>query len=100
MFGLIPKNEKFFVLFKEMAANITQGAKLFKEMLDTFDDPVMSQKKIKEIEHRGDSQTHEIVKKFKDLDGQSLYGIGHLSIIPFWFWQPMTEPKIFLGRYV
>ena len=81
MFGLIPKNEKFFVLFKEMTANITQGAKLFKEMLDTFDDPVMSQKKIKEIEHKGDSQTHEIVKKLNKsfvtpLDREDIYALS------------------------
>jgi predicted phosphate transport protein (TIGR00153 family) len=81
MFGLIPKNDKFFVLFKEMAANITRGATLFKEMLDSFDDPVASQKKIKEIEHKGDSQTHEIVKKLNKsfvtpLDREDIYALS------------------------
>jgi uncharacterized protein len=63
MFGLIPKEEKFFILFKELACNIVEGAQLFKEMLDDFSDPVASQKKIKQVEHIGDILTHDIVKK-------------------------------------
>jgi predicted phosphate transport protein (TIGR00153 family) len=63
MFGLIPKEEKFFQMFREMGSNIIVGAKLLKNMLDSYDDPVASAKQIKEIEHRGDTQTHEIIKK-------------------------------------
>ena len=44
MFGLIPKEEKFFAMFKEMSLNIVEGAELLKEMLDHFDDPVGSQR--------------------------------------------------------
>jgi uncharacterized protein len=81
MFGLIPKNEKFFDLFRDMAANITQGANLFKEMLDDFSDPVTSQKKIKEIEHKGDSLTHDIVRKLNKsfvtpLDREDIYALS------------------------
>ena len=36
MFGLIPKEEKFFLLFKEMTTNIIEGANLLKDMLDNF----------------------------------------------------------------
>jgi len=63
MFGLIPKEEKFFILFKDLARNIVEGARLFKDMLDDFSDPVASQKQIKQIEHNGDILTHDIRQK-------------------------------------
>jgi predicted phosphate transport protein (TIGR00153 family) len=81
MFGLIPKDEKFFVLFREMTANIIEGAKLLKEMLDNYVDPPGSQKKIKEIEHKVDSLTHDIVKKLNKsfvtpLDREDIYALA------------------------
>ena len=62
MFGLIPKEEKFFQMFKEMTANTIKGAELLKEMVDDFDDPAGSQRRIKDAEHKGDSLTHGIIK--------------------------------------
>ena len=81
MFGLIPKDEKFFQMFREMAANIVEGAQLLKEMLDNFSDPVTSQRKIKEVEHKGDSQTHEIIKKLNKsfitpFDREDIYALS------------------------
>ena len=63
MFGLMPKDDKFFILFKQMTENITEGARLLKEMLDNFEDPAESQRKIKDVEHKGDSITHDIIQK-------------------------------------
>ena len=63
MFGLIPKEEKFFQMFQEMGGIIVEGAKELKDMLDHYTDPPASQKRIKDIEHRGDTQTHDIIKK-------------------------------------
>ncbi|HBY56206.1 MAG TPA: DUF47 domain-containing protein, partial [Coxiellaceae bacterium] len=62
MFGLIPKEEKFFPMFHEMTKNIVAGSIVLKEMLDNFSDPLASQHAIKEIEHKGDLQTHEIIR--------------------------------------
>jgi predicted phosphate transport protein (TIGR00153 family) len=62
MFGLIPKEEKFFPMYHEMTKNIVAGAVAVKEMLDNFTDPLASQQAIKDIEHKGDLQTHEIIK--------------------------------------
>jgi uncharacterized protein len=62
MFGLIPKEEKFFVLFKDMTVTIIEGAILLKDMMDNFEDPSESQKKIKDVEHKCDQVTHDIVK--------------------------------------
>lgn len=81
MFGLIPKEEKFFAMFKEMAANIIEGARLLKDMLDNYDDPQGSQRKIKEIEHKGDAITHEIIQKLNKsfvtpLDREDIYALS------------------------
>lgn len=62
MFGLIPKEEKFFVMFKEMTKNIIEGAKLLKQLTDDFSNPLEIYHQIKDLEHRGDGQTHEIIK--------------------------------------
>lgn len=81
MFGLIPKEEKFFQLFKDMTTNIIEGARLLKDMLDNFEHPVESQRKIKEIEHKGDSITHEIIQKLNKtfitpLDREDIYSLA------------------------
>src|SRR5512138_1649861 len=81
MFGLIPKDEKFFELFKEMAHNIIVGAELLKQMLDDFEDPVGSQRRIKEQEHKCDNLTHEIIKKLNKsfvtpFDREDIYALA------------------------
>ncbi len=81
MFGLIPKEEKFFLLFQEMTKNIIEGAKLLKDMLDNFENPSESQRKIKDVEHKGDSITHEIIQKLNKtfvtpLDREDIYSLA------------------------
>ena len=63
MFGLIPKDEKFFEMFRDMGAVIMEGAEALNRMMNDFSAPGQSQKLIKDIEHKGDSQTHEIIRK-------------------------------------
>jgi predicted phosphate transport protein (TIGR00153 family) len=81
MFGLIPKEEKFFKLFKDMTENIIEGAKLLKDMLDNFDNPNESQRKIKDVEHKGDSITHDIIQMLNKtfvtpLDREDIYALS------------------------
>jgi predicted phosphate transport protein (TIGR00153 family) len=81
MFGLIPKDEKFFAMFKEMTTRIIEGAELLKDMLDNFEDPATSQRQIKDIEHKGDSQTHDIIKKLNKsfvtpFDREDIYALS------------------------
>jgi predicted phosphate transport protein (TIGR00153 family) len=59
-FRLIPRDERFFDLFVEDAANVLDGARQLETMLRTFDTPDKSAKKIREIEHRGDDISHNI----------------------------------------
>ncbi len=81
MFGLIPKNEKFFTMFKDMTVIINEGAQLLKNMLDSYEDPMGSQRKIKDVEHKGDVQTHEIVKSLNKsfvtpFDREDIYALS------------------------
>jgi len=81
MFGLIPKDEKFFVLFKEMTTTIIEGAQLLKEMMDSFESPQLSKKKIKDVEHKADQLTHDIIKKLNKsfvtpLDREDIYALA------------------------
>lgn len=81
MFGLMPKDEKFFEMFAEMSKIILEGAELLREMLENFDEAKLIQKKIKDVEHKGDSKTHEIIKKLNQsfitpFDREDIYSLA------------------------
>jgi predicted phosphate transport protein (TIGR00153 family) len=63
MFGLLPREEAFFDLFKQAAHNMIEGSRLLKDMMEDFRDPVQKAKRIKEVEHVGDGLTHDIVRR-------------------------------------
>ena len=63
MVRLIPRDVKFFRMFAEMAGNLGDGARLLKELLDDFQNVDARVQKLKEIEHRGDDLTHDILTK-------------------------------------
>jgi hypothetical protein len=77
---LIPREEKFFDLFEELAEKIEEGGKLFKEMLENYSvsDPKFS--KLKEIEHEADIITHRTYEKMHKtfltpLDREDIYAL-------------------------
>jgi predicted phosphate transport protein (TIGR00153 family) len=81
MFGLIPKDEKYFAMFKEMTVTIIEGANLLKDMMDHFENPAASQKKIKDVEHKCDQLTHDIIKKLNKsfitpFDREDIYALS------------------------
>ncbi|ADR19038.1 DUF47 domain-containing protein [Calditerrivibrio nitroreducens] len=81
MFGLIPKEEKFFILFQEMTKLLIEGATLLKELTDNFDKIESYQKKIKDVEHEGDKKTHEIIQKLNKtfitpIDREDIYDLA------------------------
>ena len=63
IFGLIPKEEAFFELFKKAAHNMIEGSRLLKDMMDNFRDPAGKAKQIKDVEHVGDGITHDIAMR-------------------------------------
>jgi hypothetical protein len=62
MFKFVPHKEKFFDLFKESAQNALAGARALKDMLDRYENPQESWKKIKDFEHEGDRTTHRTIR--------------------------------------
>ena len=56
----IPREEKFFDLFEKAARNIVKAALGLKEMLDNWENVGIKVAEITELEHEGDSITHQI----------------------------------------
>ncbi len=63
MVRLIPKETKFFEMFAEMSGNLIEGARLMEQILADFKDVEARVQKLKDIEHRGDDMTHQILVK-------------------------------------
>jgi len=63
MVRLIPRDTRFFDLFAEMAGNLGEASRLLKQTLDDFHDVDERVRQLKEIEHRGDEMTHNILTK-------------------------------------
>jgi predicted phosphate transport protein (TIGR00153 family) len=63
MFGLIPKEEAFFELFKQAAHNMIEGSRLLKDLMENCRDAVGQAQRIKEVEHVGDGITHDIARR-------------------------------------
>ncbi len=60
-FNLAPREEKFFNLFEESANNLVDIAHALKDMVEIWDYVEERAKTISDIEHKGDSITHEII---------------------------------------
>lgn len=60
IFGLLPKEEAFFDLFKQAAHNVIEGSRLLKELMGDYTNVQQKIERIKEVEHIGDGITHDI----------------------------------------
>ena len=60
-FNFMPKEQKFFDLFEQSAKNISAAAKVLKEMIDTWQFIDSRVAEITEMEHTGDTITHQIM---------------------------------------
>ncbi len=60
-FPFIPKEEKFFDLFEESARNVVKAASGLKELVDTWTNIEGKVSEITELEHYGDTITHQIM---------------------------------------
>ncbi|MDA8122726.1 MAG: DUF47 family protein [Deltaproteobacteria bacterium] len=63
MFRILPRDQEFFLMFEKAAQNILDGAERLKDLLDNFDNLKERARAIEEIEHKGDTITHDIVRK-------------------------------------
>jgi predicted phosphate transport protein (TIGR00153 family) len=60
-FPLMPRENKFYDLFEQSAKNITKSAQALKEMLDSWQFIDSRIAEITELEHEGDSITHQVI---------------------------------------
>ena len=60
-FSFVPREEKFFDLFVDSARNMVKAARGLKDMLDNWENIGVKAAEITELEHEGDSITHQIV---------------------------------------
>jgi uncharacterized protein len=59
--SILPREGRFFVLFDESARNATEVAKRLKELLYNWENVEQQVQAIRELEHKGDAVTHEII---------------------------------------
>jgi predicted phosphate transport protein (TIGR00153 family) len=57
----MPREERFFGLFEESAKNMVKAAQKLKTMVHTWEDVGVKVGEITEIEHEGDTITHQII---------------------------------------
>jgi predicted phosphate transport protein (TIGR00153 family) len=57
---LIPREERFFDLFAEDAANVLGAARMLEAMLRSYDDIPRRNAELRDAEHRGDEISHDI----------------------------------------
>ena len=60
-FSFIPREEKFFDLFEEGARNMVKVSRVLKELVDTWEYIDGKVAEITELEHQGDTITHQIM---------------------------------------
>jgi len=64
-FRFIPRDERFFDLFVEDAANVLGAARLFEAMLRAYDAPAERARELRDAERRGDEISHEIGRRLE-----------------------------------
>lgn len=60
---VLPREETFFQRFNELATNVDTGAKALVQMLENYTQPAIDADKIKDLEHKGDTLTHELMRR-------------------------------------
>lgn len=76
----IPREEKFFDLFEELAVKIEEGAKFFLEMASSYEYSGTNIARLKQIEHEADIITHTTYAKMHKtfltpLDREDIYDL-------------------------
>lgn len=78
---LFPKDQKFFDLFREDAANLREGARALQDLVDHYEDVEGKYQRLKAIEHQGDNLTHELFARLRDtfvtpLEREDIHGLS------------------------
>ena len=80
-FRLIPREEKFFELFEQQGANIVAAARALEELVLDYPDAKAKAERIRDLEHAGDTLTHELVKRLNTtfitpIDREDIYALA------------------------
>ncbi len=80
-FRLIPREEKFFDLFEQQGANIMAAARALEELVLDYGSAKAKAEQIKDLEHAGDTLTHELVKRLNTtfvtpIDREDIYALA------------------------
>jgi hypothetical protein len=82
MFRILPRDEKFFELFAAQATVVHEASGSLVHMLETLDDNVREHaNRIKALEHRGDTMTHDIITRLNQtfitpLDREDIHSLS------------------------
>ncbi len=81
MFRLIPREEKFFDLFEQQAAHIVSASRVLEEMTLEYSSAKAKAEQVKDLEHAGDTVTHEIVRRLNTtfvtpIDREDIYALA------------------------
>jgi len=101
VFRLLPREEKFFDLFEQQATHIVSAARALEELTLDYADAKAKAQQIKDLEHAGDTLTHEIVRRLNTtfitpIDREDIYALATQmdDIVDF-----TEEAADFLGLY-
>ena len=80
MFALVPRQIAFLEMFQQAARNMIEGSRLLKEMMADYQNPIQAASRIKDLEHVGDTITHDIVRRLNQtfitpIDREDIYGL-------------------------
>ena len=81
MFRLLPREEKFFDLFEQQASHIVSASRVLEELTLDYQDAKAKAQQIKDLEHAGDTLTHEIVRRLNTtfvtpIDREDIYAMA------------------------
>jgi predicted phosphate transport protein (TIGR00153 family) len=62
-FSFIPKDMEFYDLFEQETANLVIAAEKLVDFFENYEDIEVKAKQLKELEHKGDVITHEIIAR-------------------------------------
>ena len=81
MFRLLPRDENFFELFEQQAGHIVSASRVLEELTLDYPSAKAKAETIKDIEHAGDTLTHEIVRRLNTtfvtpIDREDIYAMA------------------------
>jgi len=80
---LLPREEKFFDLFDDLAERLVKGAELLETVLSNYEQRGEAVAQMRDLEHQADSIVHEVMDRLNKtfvtpLDREDIHGLAHV----------------------